>query len=83
MTTCHQDSEKSNSMLKQNLLKTRLKRAVITRPFGIIVNNLPRISIVSFIQKELSKKSYPQISHVKNIIQKSYPKNILSKDLHD
>ena len=39
--------------------------------------------IVSFIQKELSKKSYPQISHVKNIIQKSYPKNILSKDLRD
>ena len=33
---------------------------------------------VSFIQKEL-KKSYPQISHVKKVIQKSYPIKILSK----
>ena len=28
---------------------------------------------VNFIQKKLSKKSFPQISEVKNIIQKSYP----------
>ena len=28
---------------------------------------------VHFIQKKLSEKSYPQISDVKNVIQKSYP----------
>ena len=39
--------------------------------------------IVSFIQKELSKKSYPQISHMINIIQKSYPKNVLSQNSRD
>ena len=37
------------------------------------------LSGVSFIQKELSKKSYPQISDVTKIIQNSYPLKILSK----
>ena len=42
-----------------------------------------RPGIVNFIQKNLSKKSYPQISHVKNIIQKFYPNFFLSKILLD
>ena len=35
-------------------------------------------NIISFIQKELSKKSYPKISHLENFSQKFYP-NFLSK----
>ena len=34
---------------------------------------------VSFIQKELSKKNYPQISDVKKIIHYIYPIKLLSK----
>ena len=37
------------------------------------------MSGVNFIQKKLSKKSYPQISDVKNITQKSYPKLFVYK----
>ena len=35
--------------------------------------------IVNFIQKSYPKKTYPQISYVKNFIHKFYPKNVLSK----
>ena len=34
---------------------------------------------IIFIQKKLTKKSYPKISHIKNFIQKFYPKMFLSK----
>ena len=37
------------------------------------------LGIVNCIKKKLSKKSYPQISDEKNIIQKFYPKMFLSK----
>ena len=37
------------------------------------------MSGVIFIQKELSKKSYPQISDVKEIITKSYPNFSIQK----
>ena len=42
-----------------------------------------RKNSLSFIQKELSKKSYPQLSHVKYIIQKRYSKNVLSTNSRD
>ena len=50
-----------------------------TKKDWVVLASVVETSGVNFIKKKLSKKSYPQISEVKNIIQKSYPKTFLSK----
>ena len=64
----------NNSELKGNNIND-----LLAAPVMCSTNWSQQLSGVNFIKKKLSKKSYPQVSDIKNIIQKFYPKKSLSK----